>query len=174
MAYEKYTIKGRLFWPKLFSPDEYLGRSFYKVTIFPEDKSVFKEYKAKGGMAKPKLDDETGEMSFTFRRDTEKVFNGKKVWFSPPVITGVVQVSYRSKDGVPVWSYDDLDKKPERVGEPVMIGNGSLGEVTLSLYDIKGYKGKGSRLEEVKVLELVEYNKEEEAKENAPKPNSPW
>lgn len=79
-------------------------------------------------------------------------------------------------------SYEN-EQFPERGGVPKVtledgtpyegpIGNGSTVEVTVVLYDTR--RGKGHRLEEVKVLELVEYNPDQPEKKenNASEPNS--
>lgn len=177
MAYELFTIRGKLEWAKVYTPDEYMGKSFWKITIVPEDKTVFKEYKAKGGQSKPKLNTDTGEMSLTFRRETEKLMNGKTVFFSPPKINGAFTIRYQDETGKDVFSYEDRAKRPLRVGETQLIGNGSVGEVTVMLYDVKTQEGikRGTRLESINIIDLVEYEKEKETEKDAPKPaGSPW
>ena len=52
------------------------------------------------------------------------------------------------------------------------IGNGSLVEVTLAVYDIKKYGNTGTRLERVKVLEHKKYDPDEEDILPAPTPKA--
>ena len=162
MASKIEKFRGFSGWAMLYKPDEYMDKTFWKISFYPETEQVADKMKAKG--IRLKWYDDNGEKSgvegqyVVIKRPTEKQFKDGLVEFNPPTVY--------AKDGKVLVGYDK--ETHEREGEPVLIGNGSLVEVAVSIYDAPPY-GKGTRLESVKVLDLIEYNRPEEddAKEEA-------
>ena len=155
MASKNYKFRGFSGYAMMYRPDEFMDKEFWKISFYPETEAVLDKMKAKGVRLKVYEDD--GEKSgvsgkyVVIKRPTEKEFKTGLVEFNPP--------SIYDKDGKGLVTYDK--ESGDRKGEPVLIGNGSLVEVTVSIYDAKPY-GKGTRLESVKILDLIEYNPEEE------------
>lgn len=153
MASKFYKFRGFSGYAMVYKPDEYMEKEFWKISFYPETEAVLDKMKAKG--VRLKLYEDSGEKSgvegkyFVIKRPTEKQFKDGLVEFNPPAIydkNGKDLVTYNKETG-------------ERIGEPVLIGNGSLVEVTVSIYDAPPY-GKGTRLESVKLIDLIEYNPE--------------
>src|SRR5690606_23757358 len=77
------------------------------------------------------------------------------------------------RDGKEVVKYLDGGKKVfsnetgmfEMVGSEILIGNGSLVEVTLEVYPTKRF-GNGTRLQSVKIIDLIEYVRPDEIDES--------
>lgn len=164
MASKNYKFRGYSGYAMMYRPDEYMDKEFWKISFYPENEAVLDKMKAKGVRLKVYEDD--GEKSgvsgkyVVIKRPTEKEFKTGLVEFNPP--------SIYDRDGKGLVTYDK--ETGDRKGEPVLIGNGSLVEVTVSIYDAKPY-GKGTRLESVKILDLIEYNPEEDeddAEEDTP------
>lgn len=113
------------------------------------------------------------------------MMGGKPVFFTPPIVydkDGKVLVNYTEGDEV-VRSYNDPNRKDKivRNGDVILVGNDSDIEVTVAVFDTM--KGKGQRLESIKLVDLIEYRKEEvpvaapaEDKEAKPavKKKAPW
>lgn len=158
-TYKKF--RGVSSYAMIYSPDEYNDKRFWKLNLHPT-KQVIEEIRAAG--LQNKLKDDTGRIEnvsgqyFTFKRECEKEFSNGKTYFSPPEVLdkdGKKLVWYK-RDGKQIQSYTDGDR-PERVGEPVLIGNGSEVEVTIEIYPTKRF-GNGSRVASVRIIDLVEYN----------------
>lgn len=158
-VFKKFT--GRAAWAMIYSPDEGFGKEFWKISLYPDIDTIM-AIKDAGIQLKAKDDD--GEKSgvqgkfFTFRRDTTSKFGGSEVQpVSPPWVY--------DKKGKKLVSYtQDEDGDYQREGEPVLIGNGSEVEVTVEVYNTKSF-GKQCRLYSVKILDLIEYNPDEEEDE---------
>lgn len=155
--YEKF--RGYSGYAMMYKPDEFMDKKYWKISFYPETSKVMDAMKAKG--VRLKIYEDDGSKSgvegqyYVIKRPTEKNFKGVPTDFHPPVIY--------DKDGKILVGYDK--ETLERIGEPVLIGNGSLVEVTVCIYDAPPY-GKGTRLESVKILDLIEYNPPEEVTEN--------
>jgi hypothetical protein len=129
MATAYYYLTGKAKWARLFTPDEKYKN--YKVDLLLDAESK-KKFIESGMTMVPKMAEE-GEY-ITFRRPEAKLIKNELVKFeAPPVL---------DTDGKPV------DK---------LIGNGSDITIKVVVYDT--VKGKGHRLEAVRVNELIEYEK---------------
>jgi hypothetical protein len=130
-------VKGVIGWNHLVKPDEFRGKVFWVADLAP-DAADYEVIKKAGSQLK--LDRKTGEY-IRIRRDTSKRIKGEVVEFTPPKLF--------NKDGTPY--------------EGLFIGRGSTVEVTVSIYDSgsEAY-GKGTRLEEIRVLEEVEWEKDDD------------
>ena len=93
------------------------------------DGANLEKLKQSGLQLEPKMTDDG--VTVTFRRPSKKLIKSEIVEFGPPKVSG------------------NPDNK--------LVGNGSTVEVDVVVYDTM--KGKGHRLEAVKVLDLVEYVK---------------
>lgn len=154
MAKTKFKkFVGRIAWAHLYSPDDFRGQESWKISFYP-DADVEAQMKAAGLQNKFK-DDDGGKSGVagkfvTLRRPVKKEFNGEETFFSPPEIL--------DKNNKTLVSYkDDGDGDYDRIGEPVLIGNGSTVEVTLEIYQTKRF-GAGSRLRSVRIIDLIEYD----------------
>lgn len=175
MAKSKYVkFIGKSVYSMLYRPDEYNGDEFWKQGL-AVTKEVAEKIKNSGSQAKVKFSEnipniEDGTRVFTFKRPTcrkDKKTEEIKWNYCPPYILnkkGKKQVWYEV-DGKQVQSYEPDADRPDRVGEPFLIGNGSDIEVTLEIYDAKPY-GKGTRLASVRVIDLIEYNPSDEEEED--------
>lgn len=163
----KYVdFTGKAFWAKVYKPDEFMGVTRWTLNLYLDEANL-KLYKELGIQKKIK-EDENGKF-FPAQRLTQKLINGKMVHFTPPIIrdkNGEFLVSYVDEEGKIVRSFDDPNKVIKRVGEPFNIGNGSLVKARMSVYPT--LKGPGNRLEELTVLDLIEY-KEAAPEEETPK-----
>lgn len=145
---------------QVYKPDDFMGQVAWKLNIHPDKagKAILKEA---GGQLRPRDKDVAGMedagIYFSVKRPVSKETSKGTIWFSGPNIYDA--------DGAPIYTYnkelsfesaDDIEAK----GEQVLIGNGSLCEVTLEVYEAGQY-GKFFRLESIKILELIEYVEEE-------------
>lgn len=159
-------FKGRVAWAMLYSPDEYKGNKFWKLSFYPDDATIQK-IKDAGIQTKQKEDDGSASgvsgKYYQFRRDCEKKFDSGLQKFSPP--------SVFAKDKSKLVTYEedaDSEYGYERIGEPVLIGNGSEVEITLEVYPTGSF-GKGTRLNSVRILDLIEYDPDaDDEKEEKP------
>ena len=151
MATKYHTFKGALKWAKIYEADEYSGDKRWIVNFYPHDGGEWEKFQKSGLQLKVK-EDEDGKF-ITLRRGVKKLFGDEIVFFSPPEITGAVNVRYKNSKGEVVRSYKKGDEEPVREGEAVIIANGSVALVNVAVYDTQ--KGKGHRLENIKVLDLV-------------------
>lgn len=128
---------------RLFELDDFRGNKSWSMTLYLDPKS-WQSFKAEGLQNKVKEDAE-GKFINLRRPNLKpwKVRPGEPLEFDAPIV--------RDLDGN-LWG----DDRP-------MIGNGSV--VTVKLEVFNTHLGKGSRLAEVRVDELVEYNRPEEVGE---------
>lgn len=133
MASSYYYLSGKAKWAKLFKPDDKYKN--WQIQVYMDDESM-KIFDG-SGMSMNKKQDEDGTF-VTFRRPEAKVIKDELVKFDPPVVVDA--------DG------NKLDQ---------LVGNGSDVTIKVIVYDTM--KGKGHRLEAVKVNKLVPYVKQETA-----------
>lgn len=131
MASSYYYLSGKAKWAKLFKPDDKYKNWQINLSLDDESKQKFVD----SGMTMTIKRDDEGEW-ITFRRPEAKLIRDELVKFEPPTVV--------DKDGKP------LDK---------LVGNGSDVTIKVVVYDT--IKGKGHRLEAVKVNKLVEYVKQD-------------
>ncbi len=164
MATKKVTLEGIAEWARVFEEnremtgfkptpqavgayEEYNGAC--KIDVIMNDVN-YNKLKAKGSQKEGKVDD---------------LGRGKKVTFIRKFETG------RDWDsGAPIVLKEDNTRWDYEVDGP--IGNGSVVEVTLAVYDIKKYGNTGTRLERVKVLEHKKYDPDGEDELPAPPPKA--
>jgi hypothetical protein len=143
-TYHKFTGKAK--WAKIYDPEEFRGSTNWKIDVYLDKKEL--KARADAGIQSKVYEDEEGSY-VNFKRPLTKVIKGVLNEFHPPKIydkDGTVLVDYKkSKDGS-AW---------ERVGIPVLIGNGSTVEVDVAVYDTQ--MGKGQRLESIKIIDLIVY-----------------
>lgn len=155
-----YNFEGTVNWAKVFEPDEFRGAKNWTIDFYPKNEAEQKAIIATGIQGKFK-EDKDGKSYIRFRRPTQKKIGQKEVIFAPPIIydaNGNVLVKYTNDEGEDVRSYDPgLALKV--VGEPLSIGNGTKVVVNVSVYDTA--YGPGNRFESLKILELVEYKRQE-------------
>lgn len=160
MATKYLKFKGFVKWAKVYEPDNYNDILKYTLAFYPENGAEWEKFRKSGIKLKVK-DDPNGEGQFVnIKRPVEKTFGSKDVIFTPPIITGKVNVHYIDPENPtkPLRSYDKgTVAEVQRVGESVSIGNGSRVIVTICTYETKSF-GIGSRLESLEILDLVEYN----------------
>lgn len=164
MATKYQNLKVKLKWAKVYEPDAFMGAENWKVSAYPVDEKEWDKFKATGLELGIKTDAD-GEY-ITLRRPTKKLIKDELVVFAPPEITGVVNVTYENELGERVRQYNKGDKvKLVTNGEQEIIPNGSLAIVNFSYYDT--IKGKGHRLESLRILELAEYIEAPKAEDQA-------
>lgn len=135
-----HSVIGKGNWAKLFEHNRDIGE-FHKdsdgaytldLELEQDQLNVVSE---SGSRLKPRVGE--GGISIKFRR--------KHLHPSIPALGGAPKV---------------VDKDDQPWNPEVLIGNGSTLEVFFTVYDTK--MGKGTRLEGVRVLDLVEYEREDE------------
>lgn len=149
MATEFHKFTGKAKWAKIYEPEEFRGSTNWKIDIYLDKKQL--DVRKKAGIQSKVYEDEEGTY-VTFKRPKTKLIKNVLNEFSGPKVIdaeGNTLVSYRKNTDGTNW---------ERVGEPVLIGNGSTVEVEVAVYDTS--MGKGQRLETVKVIDLIEYKSE--------------
>lgn len=168
MATEYLEFEGKAQYAQVYEPDNAFGASNWKINFFPKDEAEMKRIKDAGVQKKvnENNDPERGPIGqyIQFTRPVMKVMNTKEgqkvVNFSGPVILdhdGNVIVDYIDKtENKRIYSFSN-DKKGDvvRRGKPVIIGNSSDVKVRVAIYDTQ--KGKGQRLEQVQIMNLVPY-----------------
>ncbi len=162
MATEWYNVKARIKWAKVYEPDEYAGSRRWMVNVYPFDGKEWEKVQKSGIQTQVKSDKE-GDKYIVLRRGTTKVIKDDLVIFCPPELTGAVNVSYTNPEGEKIRSYNKGDFKGDITvkGERVPIGNDTVAIVNFCTYDTK--QGKGHRLESLKILDLVQIEKQEDA-----------
>ena len=138
MATVYLKLQGKIEWAQnLFVPDEYNGAKRYTCSFFP-DAEAKAALKASGLTLKLKADSKNfpGEEYIRPRRDLQKVIKGDVVTFDRPPI---------------------LNADRSLASSDIRIGNGSKVELEIAVYDAGRYKGH--RLEKVRILDLVEYER---------------
>lgn len=168
MASKWFKFRGKAKWCQIYIPDNNFGAVRWKMTFCPSDE-VIKEIKA-SGLNKEIKADKDGDMSLQLTRDAVKKIKGEDVFFTPPSIydkDGKALVEYYNRETNKKVSQFPKEDKPliEQRGKQIQIGNGSEVEVTVVVYDAG--RLKGSRLESIKILDLIEYVKEERVSELA-------
>lgn len=159
MATSYINLTGKARYVKnIFQPDEAFGASKFKAGIYLDDENLQK-YKNSGIQVSIK-EDENGKY-VVLSRDEVKMINKNLVYFTPPYIKNKdtsYRVHYTNNNGEMVRQYSDAKDKDkiQRIGEPFMIGNGSLIELNVCIFDTKT-KGKGHRLEGIRIIDLIEY-----------------
>jgi hypothetical protein len=171
---EIVKLKGTIAWAKVYEPDTAFGAENYKIAFYPDSEVDWKKFNDSGIQKKVTEDD--GEKSgvsgkyFQLVRPSFKMIKGAIVNFTGPVIEdkdGKVIVDYVNQEGRRVYSYDNKDKAGiTRRGSPILLGNGSKVEITVAVYDT--FKGKGHRLETIRVLDLIEYTRSNTPPELSP------
>jgi hypothetical protein len=146
MATTTYYLRGKCKWAKPYKMDpEYRT---YSIDVFLDEGSM-KLFKESGCQLKIRKNEEGEYVSF--RRSHEKLIKGKPVVFGPVTVV-------------------------DAAGQPwdprVLIGNGSVVDVCVTMYDTP--KGKGTTLERIRVLDLVEYDTNERGTELAPGISDPF
>lgn len=157
MATNYINVKGTLAWAQVYEPDEYAGDKRWKVSFYPFDGNEWEKLR-KAGVQLESREDKEGKSFVVLRRACKRLFGDDVTFFSPPHITGAVNVAYVNK------GTDDLVRSHkkgdgveiEQVGERVLLGNGTVAIANIAVYDTA--KGKGHRLEALKILDLVEFN----------------
>lgn len=165
--YVKMT--GKVYWAKVYEPDVAFGASNFKIDFFPETEEDWEKFK-KSGIQKGVKENENGKY-FQLVTPSYKMIKGDIVNFTGPIVTdadgGVIVDYVNSETNARVRSYTNSEKsKVTRRGNPISIGNGTKVEVTVVVFDT--FKGKGHRLQEIKILELVEYRKGDKTPEELP------
>ena len=130
MASNYVYLTGKAMWAKLDKPDELYNK--YCIDLYL-DKGSMKKFKDSGIQVEIKEKD--GEEYVRLRRDPDKLFEGMP-----------------EKPKKLIWNAET----EEYDLFPGLIGNGSIVNCKVSVYDTT--KGKGHRLEAVAVEDLVEYN----------------
>jgi hypothetical protein len=120
-------LTGKAKWAKVRTPDEKYDN--FTIDLFPTKES-WGEFKASGMEVRPKRADE-GEY-ITLRRPNNKLIKNEIVTFGPPKVLN-----------------------PDETVFEGLIGNGSTVTLKVAVYDT--IKGKGHRLEAVRVDDLVVY-----------------
>lgn len=134
MATQVIFIPGKIMWAKgLKTPDPKYGHYSCPLIVSAEYRD---KLKSMGSEAIFK--DVDGGFSFKIKRDSKKMIKDKLVEFDPPKVFSTN----------PIGQDIELD--------PLTVGNGSGVTVKLSVYDTSHGK-KGTRLEGVRVDELIEF-----------------
>lgn len=169
MATELLKVTGQVAWAKVYEPDIAFGATKWKIMFWPKDEAELEKIKKAGIQKKIKDNNDPNNnvplgKYLEFSRDAFKVINGDMVNFTGPVVLNEkneVIVDYiNTETQKRAYSFSNADKaKVARRGSPVTIGNGSEVMIEVSVYDTQ--KGKGQRLDTIKVLSLVEYKKDD-------------
>ena len=157
MATSYFNLHGEAYWCKLKSdsPDEYAGDRRWLLTLKLDD---LNEY-IKTGLTL-KVRDLDGGKAVTLRRSTKKLIGENLVIFTPPILldaTGeMIRHSYimENDEEKVVRSFNKGEAEPALAGKDLLIPNGSKVVANVAVYDTQ--KGKGHRLESVKIISLAE------------------
>jgi len=131
MASKNYFWSGKCMWAKLEEPDAKYEK--WTLDFYPDDKG-WEEFRESGLGVEVRKNKETDEEYIKLSRPVQKKIKEELVDFDKPLIIG--------KDNEP------MEDRP-------LIGNGSEVTVKVLIYDTK--RGKGHRLEAVRIDNLVEY-----------------
>lgn len=140
MATELHEVEGIANWAKVFEFNRDMNTDFhgedgaYTIEVTLEKAELDKHTKS-GSRVKPKLTDEGVSIRYK-RKHTHQ--QGIEELGGPPKV---------------------VDKDKQLFPENTLIGNGSRVKVYFSVYETK--KGKGTRLEGIQVLDLVEFESED-------------
>ncbi len=130
MATTTVYLSGNSYWAKLKTPDSKYNQWTLQLVLDNKSLKVYHE----SGMGISLKKNDKGETYVNLRRPVSKLIKGDLVKFDPPTLL--------DKDNQPI----DL-----------LIGNGSKVVCKVVVYDTM--KGKGHRLEAVRVEDLVHYEK---------------
>lgn len=166
MTTQTLKMRGKVYWAKVYAPDVAFGSSNYKIDFYPNDDEEMQKFKD-AGIQKTVKENENGKY-FQLVRPDFKLLKGEIITFTSPVIEdkdGKTVVDHVNTDtGNRVYSFNAKEKdKVIRRGNPILLGNGSEVEVRVAVYDTA--KGKGHRLEAIKILDLIEYQTDQKAPE---------
>lgn len=131
MASKMHFFTGKAYWAKLEEPDK--KYNYWGLNLVMDDASK-KEFKDSGLQMETRIDKKEGFEFVTFRRPVRKLIKDDLVDFEKPVI---------------------VDKDNKVLTARPLIGNGS--EVTVKVLVYDSIKGKGHRLEGVRINKLTEY-----------------
>ncbi len=153
MASKTVKFRGKAMWAKVYEPETFRNSTNWKIDLVvdKENLKLFKDNKIQ-----KKVKEVDGETVLSFTRPQTKEIKGVNNLFAPPKIydkDGNILVDYKvneAKDGF------------DRVGDPILIGNGSEVELAVVVYDwgTKSNGGVGQRLESIKIIDLIEYKSE--------------
>lgn len=135
MAAATVYLKGKVNWAKVRQPDPKYGN--YTVDLYPDNDSVDIWVKSEAQTAF-KTNADTQEKYLVLRRPDVKLVGKELVKYGPPEV---------------------LNADGSALDAETLIGNGSEVTCKLTVYDTA--KGKGTRLEAVRVDTLVPYAKRE-------------
>jgi hypothetical protein len=165
-----YEFEGICSYAQVYEPDEYGGVKNWKINLHPDDDTI---QKIKDAGIQLKLKDKpvvnADGKFFTFKRPVKKQFGDDVTLFAPPEIIdeeGKKIVYYSNGDGQVVTTVSEGDGL-NRHGDPVLIGNGSKVRLNVTVYETKSF-GKGCRLNSVRILDLIEYDPDENKTDDAP------
>lgn len=165
MPTEIHYWKGSIEWAKVYEPDTFSGSSRWMINFYPDDLEEFRE----SGCQAVEKEDPNGDIYVRLRRDTQKLMGSSLVKFTPPRLTGEVDVKYVNKlTGEPVYNWNAMeepDLEYEQVGDRVTLGNGTKATIRVAIFDTQ--RGKGTRLEGLEITELVKYESETEQSQKA-------
>ena len=173
--WQVYTGEARFM--KIYEPDFFEGVGKYKAPIVVS-KETLDKMKEAGIRRQPKDDPDGKGKLVTFTRDFTKEFEkGKITFFCPPSIydrDGKALVEYYNREtNKRVTQFTEEEKdKIERRGKEVLIGNGSIVELRIAVYDAG--KFRGSRLEAIRIIDLIEYTRPEYKSELADAEGTPF
>lgn len=137
MATETFYWTGKCKWAKVYKPDPKYNN--FVMDFYPDNPE---EIPNAGLGLEPKAD-EDGTF-YRLRRPVEKLIKDELVQFGPPKV--VLNTGQVDEAGVPV--VEPFSK---------LIGNGSRVTVKVDVFDVRAGKGKGHRLNSVRVDEHVPY-----------------
>lgn len=165
MATKYIKLRGYVIFPMLYKPDEYMDSRFWKVSFQPENDAELVKLHKSGIKLKARKDDkghfERDKEYYIFKRPCMKMIKGEEVDFMPPWV--------KDRDGKFLVSYDE---DGNRVGEPVLVGNGSLVEMEVVVYDAG--KFKGSRFNGLRLIDHIEYVPPEEVEQEEENDEPPF
>lgn len=139
MATNTLYFTGKCQWAKVKTPDtKFNPEGVYSIDVFL-DKENLKKFNDSKMQLKLRHNDTNDEPYVTFKRADKQMIKGEIVDRGPPQL---------------------LDKDSAPLSQDTLIGNGSTVTVKVVTYD--GAKGKGHRLEAVRVDDLVEFDKGEQ------------
>ena len=130
MATKYIKFTGPCKWAKTRKPDE--KYNVYSINVYLDEAT--KDLYLKSGIQGKIKSDDDGEF-VSFRRPVSKIIKGDLVQLGAPKVY----------------------TKDKKEAQDTMIGNGSLVECDVAVYDT--IKGKGHTLQGVRILDLVEYAK---------------
>lgn len=153
-----HKLKGKLYFPFLTEPDEYMDKKFWAVKIALDDESRV-EFDKSGIKCQFKpldKDDEDSPEVVRFKREFSRNFGEGEKELGRPAMS--------------IWNEEAGEYEP--FDSPEIIGNGTLAYVNVEAYPTR--MGMGHRLRDISILDLVEYvpeaKEEETAGQDAPAP----